>query len=304
MNHHRVFDGNGGGRDLRDRRFVVHRTRVRGAHGVRRHRANEGRNGAHFRRRACRPATVPDRRAIIREGHVEQHDFSHRLRRLRGQVIEARDDEHVRGDSPARRAHAAPESEHRQVGGPRLHERRRFPPAHPVRHHRRLSAHLIEPIPLHFGEHPVDAPLEGRRAGEATAGVIGEACELVPGGGGVGKGAVDDAVGHCAILARHGAVGLSRKPSWRCGGSRGEGGENESGNASHRVRAPWGTVDGSHAALEGDARRRRKKRATRWDKRIACRRIVTLRQAKVIAKPDARSEYLQVVRGDDQSREA
>ena len=153
---------------------------MRGAHGIRGDRANERRERTDFRRRRRTSTAIRDRGTVVGEGHIEQHNLSLRFRGARGEFVEASHDHHWCGDSALGRGNGTAEPEHGEVRHARLHERGRLLAAHPVRHHRRLGVHVVEPVLLHFGDQPVDAAFERGRSRQAIARVVGKAREGVP----------------------------------------------------------------------------------------------------------------------------
>ena len=167
-----------------------------------------------------RQATAPTRAAadgpsvrtlpgghVVGERHVEQHDLALGLRRAPLEVLERGDHQHLRGDPVLGRADAAAQAQHRELGRARLHQLRRLGAPHPVRHHHRLAAHVLEAVGLHEVEDPVDGGLEAGRAAEPVAEGVHQPAEPAIGRA-VGGGAADEAVGRDAVGGRD--VGLLR----------------------------------------------------------------------------------------------
>ena len=115
---------------------------------------------AHPRRQHRAADTVDDRGAVIHVRRVEEDDLPAGLRGPGRELVAVAHDQDGRRDSLRRRADAPPQTQDRQRRAPRLDERERLLAPHPVRDHRPLAVHVLEPVAPHLGEHPVERALQ------------------------------------------------------------------------------------------------------------------------------------------------
>jgi hypothetical protein len=178
LNQERVFDGDGGGRDLRKSVGIFERA------GVRRLKA-EGRDGAHQRRhraQACRarwPSGAINHRAVVAfVRHVEQNDLA-----LDGgapfpvELFETRYGHNLRRDSALGRGHAGAQAQDGERLVHRFQQRGAFIASHPVRNLDAWRDDVGEAVGLHLRSGPCDRLIQRRGTAEAIPDSIAEVGE-------------------------------------------------------------------------------------------------------------------------------
>ena len=188
------------------------------------------------------------------------------------ELVEARDDEHLRLDAPGRRADAVAEAEHRDRRGVGRGDLQAFLAPDPARHHHGLGADVLEAVLLHLADRPLDRVFERPRTAQPVPVGVGQLREPLPRGGIRERGA-DEARGRVTVGIEPRGRGLrrcrrraacARRPLRQRRGTGGGWGSWRRGPAGARGprRARRGaatTLRGvQYAALPDHARRRRK----------------------------------------------
>src|SRR4029078_10082669 len=88
------------------------------------------------------------------------------------QLVEIIHYHYLGSDSTPGCSDASSESDHVERSLARAHESLRLFTAHPVRHHHRLSAHILESVLLHLGDYPVDRLFDTCSSSQASAAFV------------------------------------------------------------------------------------------------------------------------------------
>ena len=204
----------------------------------------EAGDGAHPRRRAGAPGPVRHRLAIAHERRIEEDDLPPGLRRPGREFIEAADHQDRGGDSLFGRPDAATQAEHGEAHGAGIDQLDRLAAPDPVRYLDRLRFRVVQPVPLHLGQDPIDGAFEACRAAQPVAEAVHQLGQPLVRGA-VGEGGADDPVGHRAVRCHHAVGGL--------GGERGRGDTEQRGEYNRMESGHARKISGSGGGRKREA---------------------------------------------------